>query len=33
VPQQAIRVALKKYGLPPTDDLFERTCDYVAEHH
>jgi len=31
--KQAIRVALKKYGLPPTGDLFERAYNYVAEHY
>lgn len=31
--KQAIRVALKKYGLPPTGDLFERAYSYVAEHY
>ena len=31
--KQAIRVALKKYGLPPTGDLFERAYIYVAEHY
>ena len=31
--KQAIRVALKKYGLPSTGDLFERAYNYVAEHY
>jgi type I restriction enzyme R subunit len=31
--KQAIRVALNKYGLPPTGDLFERAYSYVAEHY
>jgi len=31
--KQAIRHALKKYGLPPTGDLFERAYNYVAEHY
>ncbi len=31
--KQAIRVALKKYGLPPTGELFERAYNYVAEHY
>ena len=31
--KQSIRVALKKYGLPPTGDLFERAYSYVAEHY
>ena len=31
--KQAIRAALKKYGLPPTGDLFDRAYIYVAEHY
>lgn len=29
----AIRVALNKYGLPATGELFDRAYDYVAEHY
>jgi len=31
--KQAIRVALKKYGLEPTGPLFDRAYEYVAEHY
>jgi hypothetical protein len=30
--KQAIRVALNRFGLPPTGDLVERAYNCVAEH-
>lgn len=29
----AVRVALNKFGLPPTGELFDRAYDYVAAHY